>query len=81
MNKMRFVFIDKVEMPNTWNAIWDRLAVIEGISECWNNGEVWEYIGSRIANDEYIHTFRHRCHPKTNKPKFQTMAIAIMGVN
>ena len=51
-------------MPE-WEYMWEELAkhpVNAGRSQptqCLNEGEVWQYMGS----DERGHSFRHRCHP------------------
>lgn len=77
MRKIKFFFIDKVEMPNTWNAIWNRLGIMEGDLECLYNGEVWQYMGSKVEDCKFVHTFRHRCHPKSNEREYRHIGIPI----
>lgn len=79
MNKLKCFFVDKDEMPKLWDLIWDRLADLEGDCECLNQGEVWQYMESKIEGSDCLHTFRHRCHPKTNDREYRHIAIAIMG--
>jgi hypothetical protein len=33
-------------------------------------GEVLEYMGSTKTADGWVHTFRHRCHPKTGERRY-----------
>lgn len=61
---------DKAE----WNYAW-RIAV-PGVDKAeLNNNEVWQYMSSS-KNDtgDWEHTFRHRCHPRTNDRLYRHVA-------
>jgi hypothetical protein len=72
---MWFVLI-KEKSPE-WDYIWDWLKNhpinkdFEAKTTVENKGEVWQYLGS-YCNDlselKMVHTFRHRAHPKVDKP-------------
>ncbi|AFY74749.1 hypothetical protein Syn7502_02811 [Synechococcus sp. PCC 7502] len=77
MTDLKCFWVDQIEMPNLWEIIWSRLVDLEGESECLNNGEVWQYMGSKIEGSDYVHTFRHRCHPTTNDRGYRHIKMAI----
>jgi len=38
-----------------------------------NDGEIWQYMGTVQINGEYVHQFRHRCHPSINKRVYRNI--------
>ena len=56
-----------------WNFMWDWLTKHplnkdnENPTQCNNNGEVWQYMGSYQSDLKVISEFRHRNHPMTNR--------------
>lgn len=73
------MWIDIDEMPYLWQMMWFKLAQLEGDRCCENDGEVWQYMGSKIEDDKLIHTFRHRCHPRTLQQEYRHISTAING--
>lgn len=59
-----------------WNAAWDRAVPRENKEElneaC---GEVWQYMGTWLVNDCWVHQFRHRSHPKTGKRVYLNVTV------
>jgi hypothetical protein len=76
--EMKCFFVDEIEMPCLWQVMWFRLGELEGDRFCRNQCEVWQYMGSKVQGSDFIHTFRHRCHPKTNDREYRHIAIAII---
>ena len=58
-----------------WDYMWqwlDSHPINEGVEMprvAWNNGEIWQYMGSYRQDDKVIHSFRHRQHPRDNQRK------------
>ncbi|AFY75424.1 hypothetical protein Syn7502_03589 (plasmid) [Synechococcus sp. PCC 7502] len=77
MNELKCFWVDPSEMPNLWEIIWNQLGILEGDTECLNNNEVWQYMGSKIEGSDYVHTFRHRCHPRTKATEYRHIKMAI----
>jgi len=70
---MSIVWID-AQQPD-WEIMWQELIKLEGSADCENNGEVWQYMGSKIEGQEITHTFRHRSHPLTNDYQYQKITM------
>jgi len=74
---MKYYCLDpqKHEDKEEWDRAWDLAVPGKDKSEynpdCW---ESWQYMGSDIRNGGWTHTFRHRCHPKTNKREYRGIA-------
>lgn len=55
-----------------WDFIWNWLAShpinkdLPEPSVALNEGEAWQYMGSYRQGERILHSFRHRCHPKTS---------------
>ncbi|MGV2830755.1 hypothetical protein [Myxosarcina sp. GI1(2024)] len=77
---MTAMWLDKSEMPYLWEVIWSELASREGDRVCENQGEIWQYMGSKLENDRVIHTFRHRYHPKTLNRQYLHITTDFTGV-
>jgi hypothetical protein len=45
--------------------MWAKLTKEYGDPVQRNDGECWQYMGS-VWKSEWLHTFRHRCHPSTD---------------
>jgi hypothetical protein len=50
-----------------WRFAWRRLIERTGDADCEaldeESGEVWQYMGTELHGDRWLHTFRHRHHP------------------
>lgn len=73
--------LDWIERNNPeWDRMWQKLgenpfnAGSENPTVCENLGECWQYMGTEFVGNEqgkkWMHCFRHRCHPKTNKRQY-----------
>jgi hypothetical protein len=73
------MWVDQAEMPHLWQVIWFQLDKLEGDRLCKNQGEVWQYMGSKIEQDKLTHTFRHRCHPKSFNREYRHISTTLAG--
>jgi hypothetical protein len=73
------MWVDQAEMPHLWQVIWFQLAKLEGDRLCKNQGEVWQYMGSKIEQDKLTHTFRHRCYPKSFNQEYRHISTTLAG--
>ena len=68
---MELVLI-KINSPE-WKFMWEWVAahpINEGFDEpslAYNEGEMWQYMGSFKQKAQLIHSFRHRQHPTNNQ--------------
>lgn len=76
---MTAMWIDKSEMPHLWEVIWTELASVEGSCVCENEGEVWQYMGSKIEGERLTHTFRHRYHPRSLNLEYRHIFTTLTG--
>jgi hypothetical protein len=76
---MTAMWIDKSEMPHLWEVIWSELASLEGDCVGENQGEVWQYMGSKIEGERLTHTFRHRCHPRSLNLEYRHISTTLTG--
>jgi hypothetical protein len=59
-----------------WNRMWEQVAnhpmneALEDKTLAFNNGEVWQYMGSYRNDKAIIHEFRHRQHPKYDRTEY-----------
>lgn len=70
--EMIFIKRDSQEWNNMWKVLSDH-PINENLSEptlAFNNGEVWQYLGSYKNKDVVIHEFRHRNHPKYERVEY-----------
>jgi len=74
MSVEQSICIDPSE--DQWEIMWAALIKLEGSADCENNGEVWQYMGSKIESQEITHTFRHRLHPLTNERQYQKIKMS-----
>jgi len=58
-----------------WEIMWAELIKLEGSATCENNGEIWQYMGSKIEDQLITHTFRHRSHPLTNDYQYRKIEM------
>jgi hypothetical protein len=72
------ILIIKENSPE-YKFMWNWIAahpLNEGLAEpmvAFNDGEVWQYMGSHRNGLKTLHTFRHRYHPSTNERKNLTV--------
>lgn len=50
-----------------WTYAWDKAVPGQDKLEEHIYGEVWQYLGTWKLDGRWVHTFRHRMHPKTNQ--------------
>jgi hypothetical protein len=59
-----------------WTAAWDRAVPSEDKEElnplC---NEVWQYMGTYVVNDQWVHQFRHRSHPRTGQRVLRNVPV------
>ena len=69
-------FFDETAEPEEWAHAWNALVSIAGApdyeEEHHTSGERWQYMGSEpeiqnAAQGRWVHTFRHRDHPRTGR--------------
>ncbi len=70
---MSIVCID-AQQPD-WEYMWQELIKLEGSATSENNGEIWQYMGSKIEDQLITHTFRHRSHPLTNDYQYRKIEM------
>jgi hypothetical protein len=69
-----------------WKIMWEKLArhrlnrKIENPHIADNYGDTWQYMESHKSIFGYVHLFRHRLHPKTQRPERVTMKSSF-GLN
>jgi len=62
----------KINSPE-WNYMWDWISthpMNEGLDKpsiAYNEGEMWQYMGSFKQKNQLVHSFRHRQHPMHNQ--------------
>ena len=67
------LFINSVSEPLEWEAIWVALvAAWNGDTADYNAecSECWQYMGTTYESGKWVHTFRHRCHPRTGRREY-----------
>jgi hypothetical protein len=69
--------IDPDLMPCLWQVMWFQLHQLEGDRCCEHEGEVWQYMGSKVEGGNLVHTFRHRCHPKTHSYAYRHISTPL----
>jgi hypothetical protein len=69
----KLICIDPSE--DQWEIMWAELIKLEGSATSENNGEVWQYMGSKIEGQEITHTFRHRSHPLTKDYQYRKITM------
>jgi len=69
-----------------WNRAWEELAKspfnkgLKNPTIAHNQGEAWQYMGTYCNTDgEYIHNFRHRCHPVLNSRLYINIPVGDMS--
>jgi len=73
------IWVDQSEMPCISSIMWHLLAEVEGDRVCLNDGEVWQYMGSKREGSKLIHTFRHRCHPSDSQQHYRHITTSLLG--
>lgn len=68
MEKIYFMEREDPEFNRAFGALDDKAA--------WNEqyAEGWQYMGTIRVENQWIHEFRHRWHPKTNKREYFRVA-------
>jgi hypothetical protein len=69
-----------------WDAAWAGLShvlVADGLGDGTdlaqeNDGEAWQYMGSRLTTTGMLHTFRHRDHPKTHDREYRAVLTELL---
>lgn len=72
-------YVDSIEMPEIWDFMWFKLAMLEGDRVCENQGEMWQYMGSKVENDRLTNSFRHRCHPNSFTQEYRHISTTLTG--
>ncbi len=66
-------FLDPKANPTEWAFAWAALTRHWGASDEPNDavgGEVWQYMGTEQSRGTWLHTFRHRMHPRTGRREY-----------
>lgn len=67
-----------------WDYMWERLAELEinqGLPDPTvafdnNTAEAWQYMGTERHGRMWLHTFRHRCHPRTGDRVYERVPVS-----
>jgi len=72
MNQLKVMtFLMTAESHSTeWERAWGELAQLNGgdpVGLCFETGEQWQYICTSHTEDGWMHYFRHRRHPQSQR--------------
>lgn len=66
-----FLFINSVTDPEEWAAMWDSLKRSYRADDFAEHNdracESWQYMGTAMGSESWVHSFRHRMHPRTQR--------------
>lgn len=70
-HKLHFIEPGSMEWDVAWGAFSDRSELDA------RTGEVWQYMGTALQYDgSWLHNFRHRCHPRTQKREYVNVPVS-----